>query len=195
MRPFATTWTSFVLAAGLAVAQNSFTCPAMDRYLVTDANGVSYVIGCSSDSTNGNFAQSSVSGSFNDCFSICDSTSGCTCFTYGGGYNGVGSGFCYLKNSNNYGSEAFVAENNNDYVAAIQTQYYTGTINVTRTTTAPGHRDQDRHLHATSIHGHGHIHLSHDLIFYLHNFLPDYLYNYPVCEYNHNRFVLDSDSH
>ncbi|KAH9844930.1 WSC-domain-containing protein [Teratosphaeria destructans] len=119
MRPFATTWTSFVLAAGLAAAQNSFTCPAMDRYLVTDSNGISYVIGCSSDSTNGNFAQSSVSNSFNDCFSICDSTSGCTCFTYGGGSNGVGSGFCYLKNSANFASEAFIAENNNDYVAAV----------------------------------------------------------------------------
>jgi hypothetical protein len=67
--------------------------PACDT-VFKDPSGQSYLIKCSTDSTGTSFRTAQVySGGFGTCFGACDSTQGCTGFTYVG--NDIGN--CYLK--------------------------------------------------------------------------------------------------
>ncbi|KAK5692946.1 hypothetical protein LTR97_010422 [Elasticomyces elasticus] len=112
----------------LATAQNNYACPANNGQTVTDSYGVQYIIGCGNDTTQGNYAASLVSSSFNDCMNGCSipsfKTSGnagnCTAVTYQGGTNGVGSGNCYYKNFN---GESFTS-GSPSLVGLIRVAYY-----------------------------------------------------------------------
>ena len=87
------------------------TCPTDDRKTIRDNNGVAYQVLCASDvgaQNGGAEGGGNVSGSFNDCFALCDAavlTGGagpCTGFTYVGQVNGAGAGNCYLKSGTSY---------------------------------------------------------------------------------------------
>ena len=87
------------------------SCPNDNTKNITDSSGVSYQVRCQSDLTavggTGATAQQNVANSFNDCFLVCDtvplSNGGqCTGFTYVGGFNGTGTGTCYLKGGATY---------------------------------------------------------------------------------------------
>ncbi|KAK3649365.1 hypothetical protein LTR56_006460 [Elasticomyces elasticus] len=124
----------------LATAQNNYACPANNGQTVTDSYGVQYIIGCSNDTTQGNYAASPVSSSFNDCMNGCSipsfKTSGnagnCTAVTYQGGTNGVGSGNCFYKNFN---GESFTSGNPN-LVGLIRVAYYSAATVSTPSTPA-----------------------------------------------------------
>lgn len=116
-------------APSLASAAFPASCPADDRKIVVDANGVAYQIFCTSDAqTVGDSSQVSrdvaITGTFNDCFGFCDTTpiSGganrCTGFTYAGTPNGAqGQGICYLKSANSYN---VVNSGTNTQIAAVR---------------------------------------------------------------------------
>ncbi|TKA62036.1 hypothetical protein B0A55_10884, partial [Friedmanniomyces simplex] len=94
------------------------SCPGANGTIVTDGAGSQYEVGCGYDTNNGAFDVQSASVSWNDCFALCDSDTGCTAFTYSGGTNGVGAGQCFMKNFN---GEAFVTGSNPSLlVAAIR---------------------------------------------------------------------------
>ncbi|KAK3652796.1 hypothetical protein LTR22_011460 [Elasticomyces elasticus] len=124
----------------LATAQNNYACPANNGQTVTDSYGVQYIIGCGNDATQGNYAASPASSSFNDCMNGCSiptfKTSGnagnCTAVTYQGGTNGVGNGNCYYKNFN---GESFTSGNPN-LVGLIRVAYYSAATVSTPSTPA-----------------------------------------------------------
>ncbi|KAK5724869.1 hypothetical protein LTR17_013452 [Elasticomyces elasticus] len=124
----------------LATAQNNYACPANNGQTVTDSYGVQYIIGCGNDTTQGNYAASPASSSFNDCMNGCSiptfKTSGnagnCTAVTYQGGTNGVGNGNCYYKNFN---GESFTSGNPN-LVGLIRVAYYSAATVSTPSTPA-----------------------------------------------------------
>ncbi|KAK5689316.1 Histone-lysine N-methyltransferase set-6 [Elasticomyces elasticus] len=99
---------------------------------------------CQADTTLGNYAVRTVTGSWNDCFAACQTQTDQTCtgFTYTGGANGVGSGSCFLKNAvANGGTQSFARPPNNpaNYVAAIMSRYYNAagdTLTATSSTTS-----------------------------------------------------------
>ncbi|KAK5674587.1 hypothetical protein LTS10_012783 [Elasticomyces elasticus] len=109
----------------------SWTCPAQNYTLVTDPNGVQYVIGCGTDSTMGSYASYTTFIGFDDCFFRCSNgtypTSAgaghCSAFTFVGPTNGVGQGTCYYKNG---ATESFSGSASN-FVAAIRYDAYSGT--------------------------------------------------------------------
>ena len=78
-------------------ASPTFACPANNGQTVTDPNGVQYIIACSSDTSGSYSTAPTVTTGFDDCFALCDATSGCNAASYVGGTNGVGAGICYLK--------------------------------------------------------------------------------------------------
>ncbi|KAI5236520.1 hypothetical protein E4T42_09446 [Aureobasidium subglaciale] len=82
-----------------AAASPSGLCPSVDSQDITDSNGKTYTIKCSSDTNIGSFANGQAVNTYADCMASCDSTTGCVAFTYVGGANGQGSGACYLKNA------------------------------------------------------------------------------------------------
>ncbi|KAK5761658.1 Histone-lysine N-methyltransferase set-6 [Elasticomyces elasticus] len=102
-----------------------------------------FVMQCQADTTLGNYAVRTVTGSWNDCFAACQTQTDQTCtgFTYTGGANGVGSGSCFLKNAvANGGTQSFARPPNNpaNYVAAIMSRYYNAagdTLTATSSTT------------------------------------------------------------
>ncbi|KAH0095711.1 hypothetical protein KCU66_g16344, partial [Aureobasidium melanogenum] len=103
-------------------------CPQANGQIVTDANGKTYNVTCSSDNSVGSYTNTQASSSYLDCMTACDaaSSSGCQGFTYVGGANGAGSGTCWLKtsmgtytaNGNNYISAVLVV-NSNSNVASL----------------------------------------------------------------------------
>jgi hypothetical protein len=127
------------------------TCPTDDQKTITDTNGISYQLRCSSDisSINGGPESGfSASNNFNDCILQCDTyifpgnNIPCSGFAYVGGVNGVGAGTCYLKGGAPYN----VVAASNIVVAALRlaatstassstVQATTTTTSTTRTTT------------------------------------------------------------
>lgn len=102
-----------------AIPLSSASCPSSDGDLVTDDCGVTYILGCGSDtqaSANGIYQAVS---SFADCFKLCsDGTAGpCSAFTFVSSTK-----YCYLKSS---GSVRFVAGGNPSagLISGIQPQY------------------------------------------------------------------------
>ncbi|KAK5999914.1 hypothetical protein QM012_005002 [Aureobasidium pullulans] len=91
-------------------------CPQANGQIVTDANGKTYNVTCSSDNNVGSYSNTQASSSYLDCMTACDaaSSSGCQGFTYVGGANGAGSGTCWLKQS----MGAYIASGNN-YISAV----------------------------------------------------------------------------
>lgn len=73
-------------------------CPQANGQIVTDANGMTYNVTCSSDNNVGSYTNAQASSSYLDCMTACDaaSSSGCQGFTYVGGANGAGSGLSFL---------------------------------------------------------------------------------------------------
>ncbi|KXS95898.1 hypothetical protein AC578_2649 [Pseudocercospora eumusae] len=75
-------------------------CPAADGTIRT-YNGEQYTIGCGSDTTGtGVGSYYSTSSSYEECFAVCESYSGCQGFTWAGANGaqyGIGSGNCYFK--------------------------------------------------------------------------------------------------
>ena len=73
-------------------------CPQANGQIITDANGKTYNVTCSSDSSVGSYTNAQASSSYLDCMTACDaaSSSGCQGFTYVGGANGAGSGWSFL---------------------------------------------------------------------------------------------------
>lgn len=69
-------------------------CPQANGQVITDANGKTYNVTCSSDNSVGSYTNAQASSSYLDCMTACDaaSSSGCQGFTYVGGANGAGSG-------------------------------------------------------------------------------------------------------
>ncbi|KAK4892764.1 hypothetical protein LTR27_008863 [Elasticomyces elasticus] len=107
----------------------TYVCPADSGRVVTDQYANQFVMQCQADTTLGNYAVRTVTGSWNDCFAACQTQTDQTCtgFTYTGGANGVGSGSCFLKNAvANGGTQSFARPPNNpaNYVAAIMSRYY-----------------------------------------------------------------------
>jgi hypothetical protein len=76
-------------------------CPAADGQTITDSNGSTYRVTCSSDNSVGSYSNAGASSSYLDCMKACDAaaSAGCQGFTYVGGADGVGSGTCWLKKS------------------------------------------------------------------------------------------------
>lgn len=95
------------------------TCPTDNLKNITDNYGVSYQVRCQCDIApvgGGGSAAGTATGTFNDCFLICDTTllnngGQCTGFTYVGAANGAGSGTCYLKGGVTY-TNSTPADNN-----------------------------------------------------------------------------------
>ncbi|KAK3639806.1 hypothetical protein LTR22_017314 [Elasticomyces elasticus] len=122
----------------------TYVCPADSGRLVTDQYANQFVMQCQADTTLGNYAVRTVTGSWNDCFAACQTQTDQTCtgFTYTGGANGVGSGSCFLKNAvANGGTQSFARPPNNpaNYVAAIMSRYYNAagdTLTATSSTTS-----------------------------------------------------------
>ncbi|KAH0256502.1 WSC-domain-containing protein, partial [Aureobasidium melanogenum] len=102
-------------------------CPQANGQIITDANGNTYNVTCSSDNNVGSYTNAQASSSYLDCMTACDaaSSSGCQGFTYVGGANGAGSGTCWLKtsmgvytaNGNNFISAVLVTISNSDVVS------------------------------------------------------------------------------
>lgn len=98
----------------------NYSCPANDGSVVVDQNGVTYQIACSADASGNYITTIQATNSFNDCFAACDTTPSCNAFTYSGGSNGAGAGFCYIKsNGTGYISAS------SSYVAVLR---YTGPL-------------------------------------------------------------------
>lgn len=91
-------------AAAFASAQaipTASQCPSANGQTITDSNGSTYKVTCSSDNSVGSYANTGASSSYLDCMTACDAaaSAGCQGFTYVGGTGGVGSGTCWLKKS------------------------------------------------------------------------------------------------
>lgn len=69
------------------------TCPAVNGTIMQDDNSIYYQIYCSADTPDTNIAVETVQGGFMACFDVCDATSGCDSFVFGGEH-------CYLKGAN-----------------------------------------------------------------------------------------------
>lgn len=109
----------------------SYTCPGSDQQLVGE-NNAWYVVGCSSITTpNVPFSSAPAPSSFNDCFLLCDGTTGCLGFNYVGGPNGTGAGTCSFTNGTNQG---FVHSDAN-HVAAVNAFYFNQIVTTTYSTT------------------------------------------------------------
>ncbi|KAK4933650.1 Histone-lysine N-methyltransferase set-6 [Elasticomyces elasticus] len=130
-------------ATSSAAPTPTYVCPADSGRIVTDQYANQFVMQCQADTTLGNYAVRTVTGSWNDCFAACQTQTDQTCtgFTYTGGANGVGSGSCFLKNAvANGGTQSFARPPNNpaNYVAAIMSRYYNAagdTLTATSSTT------------------------------------------------------------
>ncbi|KAK5718207.1 Histone-lysine N-methyltransferase set-6 [Elasticomyces elasticus] len=131
-------------ATSSAAPTPTYVCPADSGRIVTDQYANQFVMQCQADTTLGNYAVRTVTGSWNDCFAACQTQTDQTCtgFTYTGGANGVGSGSCFLKNAvANGGTQSFARPPNNpaNYVAAIMSRYYNAagdTLTATSSTTS-----------------------------------------------------------
>ncbi|KAF7196141.1 hypothetical protein HII31_02542, partial [Pseudocercospora fuligena] len=94
--------TTSTAASSSAAATNtgSAFCPASDGTIRT-YDGEQYTIGCGSDTTGiGVGSYYSTSSSYEECFAVCESYSGCQGFTWSGANGaqyGIGSGNCYFK--------------------------------------------------------------------------------------------------
>ncbi|GAB7341506.1 hypothetical protein MBLNU457_7727t1 [Dothideomycetes sp. NU457] len=83
------------------------TCPEVNGTVMQDDYNMYYTVYCSADTTDTNIAvETVVQGGFMACFDICDATSGCGSFVFGGDT-------CYLKGANphvlqNTGNAAYV---------------------------------------------------------------------------------------
>lgn len=91
-------------AAAFASAQvipTASQCPSANGQTITDNNGSTYKVTCSSDNSVGSYSNTDASSSYLDCMTACDTavSAGCKGFTYVGGTGGVGSGICWLKKS------------------------------------------------------------------------------------------------
>jgi hypothetical protein len=148
-----TTSTSTSTSASATSLSSGFpaTCPTDDQKNITDTNGISYQLRCSSDISSINGGPESgfgASNNFNDCILQCDTyifpgnNIACSGFAYVGGVNGVGAGTCYLKGGAPYN----VVAASNTVVAAVRlaatssassstVQATTTTTSTTRTTT------------------------------------------------------------
>ncbi|KAF7191331.1 hypothetical protein HII31_07354 [Pseudocercospora fuligena] len=123
---------ALVTLTGLTLAQNSFSCANNDRTVITDSNGVQYIMRCGSDTTLASTIQSSTQQGFNDCFSQCSgnclgtSCAPCAGFTFSGSQNsnGTGAGTCYYKQPASSGYNGFSGDGNWAVVGAIKMQYY-----------------------------------------------------------------------
>ncbi|KAI5199776.1 hypothetical protein E4T39_06075 [Aureobasidium subglaciale] len=89
---------STTVSSSATASASGSLCPSVDSHDITDSNGKTYTIKCSSDTNIGSFANGQAVNTYADCLASCDSTTGCVAFTYVGGSNGQGSGTCYLKN-------------------------------------------------------------------------------------------------
>ncbi|KAK5107177.1 hypothetical protein LTR62_001671 [Meristemomyces frigidus] len=96
-------------------ATPTFACPANNGSTITDTNGVQYMLGCGEDTTTSSYTATTVTGSFDECFALCDTLIDCLSFVYVGGTNGVGSGQCEFKHQ----TGTFVASDGG-HVAAIR---------------------------------------------------------------------------
>ncbi|KAH0072122.1 hypothetical protein KCU66_g22267, partial [Aureobasidium melanogenum] len=115
-------------SAAASSSSSASLCPQANGQIVTDSNGKTYNVTCSSDNSVGSYTNAPASSSYLDCMTACDaaSSSGCQGFTYVGGANGAGSGTCWLKtsmgtytaNGNNYISAVLVV-NSNSNVASL----------------------------------------------------------------------------
>jgi hypothetical protein len=95
---------SLLYLTAVACAQTVPTasqCPAADGQTITDSDGSTYKVTCSSDNSVGSYSNTGASSSYLDCMNACDAaaSAGCQGFTYVGGADGVGSGTCWLKKS------------------------------------------------------------------------------------------------
>jgi hypothetical protein len=142
-----TTSTSTSTSASATSLSSGFpaTCPTDDQKNITDTNGISYQLRCSSDISSINGGPESgfgASNNFNDCILQCDTyifpgnNIACSGFAYVGGVNGVGAGTCYLKGGAPYN----VVAASNTVVAAVRlaaTSSASGsTVQATTTTTS-----------------------------------------------------------
>lgn len=80
------------------------TCTALstNTYAVVDPQQVSYVYMCGGGSGGSAYSQIANSGTWRDCFALCDASAGCTGFSYvqGSANYGESPGQCWLKNTN-----------------------------------------------------------------------------------------------
>jgi hypothetical protein len=106
--------TAFASAQNIPTASQ---CPAADGQTITDSNGSTYQVTCSSDNSVGSYSNTGASSSYLDCMNACDAaaSAGCQGFTYVGGTGGVGSGTCWLKKSMGTYTTA-----PNNYISAIR---------------------------------------------------------------------------
>jgi len=109
----------------------TYACPAISGQTVSDQYGNQFEVQCGADTTAGNYAVDTATGSWNDCFSFCHSENvgnTCTGFTYVGTANGAGPGQCYIKNgaASQAGTQSFVPANGDAsaFVGAIMVRYH-----------------------------------------------------------------------
>ncbi|KAI5194519.1 hypothetical protein E4T38_09539 [Aureobasidium subglaciale] len=76
-------------------------CPTANGQIITDSNGSTYRVTCSSDNSIGSYTNTHAAASYLDCMVACNTaaSAGCQGFTYVGGANGLSSGTCWLKKS------------------------------------------------------------------------------------------------
>ncbi|KAI4791440.1 alpha/beta-hydrolase, partial [Aureobasidium sp. EXF-8846] len=88
-------------ASSASSASSTNLCPSANGQTLTDSNGNTYRVTCSSDNSVGSYANTQASTSYMDCMNACDtaSSTGCVGFTYVGGSGGGSSGTCWLKKS------------------------------------------------------------------------------------------------
>ena len=83
---------------------------------------------CGGDYTGTTLSNTGVTGSYTQCFALCDAITNCGGFSWagsGGATNGVGSGNCYFKS---FASNRVFQPNTNGGVVAIMPQYLTGSV-------------------------------------------------------------------
>lgn len=88
------------IASATPSGTNGAICPGGDGTLVTGAEGTQYRIGCNQDSSGTAGAGREAQDSYAQCVTYCDQTAGCGAWTWTGinsATNGIGPGFCYLK--------------------------------------------------------------------------------------------------
>ncbi|KAI4791002.1 alpha/beta-hydrolase, partial [Aureobasidium sp. EXF-8845] len=88
-------------ASTASSASSTNLCPSANGQTLTDSNGNTYRVTCSSDNSVGSYTNTQSSTSYMDCMTACDtaSSTGCVGFTYVGGSGGGSSGTCWLKKS------------------------------------------------------------------------------------------------
>ncbi|GAM89397.1 hypothetical protein ANO11243_074350 [Dothideomycetidae sp. 11243] len=111
-------------------------CPAANEQTISYANSSSYLVTCSSDSTQGAYTGINAANSYLDCMNICDAaaSTGCQGFVYVGQAGGLGGGACWLKTA--MGTYNPAATN---YIAGYKgvASPSRGTTPTSTTTTAP----------------------------------------------------------